>query len=182
MKRTLCIILSLALALPAFLCAAADGVVFTTPYYTLTLPEGWEIDMTDTGSEDGYEYLGCFYAPGDRGLAVYAFLEYYEEMKDFSLWNAGEDEIREYAEMTMESFADENPVFIGTVTAGSIPFVLIRGTDGDGVEYLYADTMTNGYAIEFEAYVEDWDGNVYPVTDRHIEQLRTILATLVPVS
>ncbi|MBR6705061.1 MAG: hypothetical protein IKI84_00065 [Clostridia bacterium] len=181
MKRTLCILLTLALAMPAFLYASAEGAVFTTPYYTLTLPEDWEIDMSDTGSEDGYEYLGCFYAPDDRGLAVYAFLEYFEDMKDFSLWNAGVDEIREYAEMAMEDLADDDPVFLGTVMAGSIPFVLIRGTDGDG-NYLYADTMTNGYVIEFEAYVLDWDDNVYPVTDRHIEQFRDILATLVPVT
>ena len=181
MKRTLCILLALALAMPAFLCAAADSATFTTPYYTLTLPEGWEIDMSDTGAEDGVEYLGCFYAPDDRGLVVYAFLEYFEEMKDFSLWNAGEDEIRDYTEMALEDLADDDPVSLGTVTAGPIPFVLIKGTDADG-DYLYADTMTNGYAIIFEACVLDWDENQYPVTEKHIEQLRTVLSTLVPVT
>ena len=181
MKKLIAMILSLALALPAFLCAAAEGVTFTTPYYTLTLPEGWEIDMSETGPEDGYEYLGCFYSPEDTGLAVYAFLEYYEEYKDVSLWNADEDDIREYAEIALEDLADDNPVFLGTVSAGSVPFVLIRGADADG-DYLYADTMTNGYAIIFEACVLDYDENQYPVTDKHIEQFRTILATLSPVT
>ena len=180
MKRMICILLSLALALPALLCAA-EGVTFKSSYYTLTLPAGWEIDTDDAGPEDGYEFLGGFYSPDDTGLVVFAYLEYYEELADVSLWDADDELIQEYADILLEDFSDDNPEYIGVVKAGAIPFVLVRCTDEYG-DYLYADTMTNGYAVEFEVYVMDWDEHQYPLTDAYIEQFENILATFQPLN
>ncbi len=182
MKRSFCLLLALVLALPALLCAGAEENTFSTPYYTLTLPPDWIIDMEDLESGDGYEYLGCFYAPDEVGLAVFAYLEYYEDLKDISLWNADEAFLNDYAESVLEDLEDDDPELIGTVMANTIPFVLVKGTDKDG-DYLYADTMTNGYAIEFECYVlDEFSEKQYPVTEKHIRQLTDILATFLPLT
>ena len=64
--------------------------------------------------------------------------------------------------------------------AGNVPFVLIRCADDEG-EYVYADTITNGYSIQFEAFMAD-EENIQPLTDEAIEQFKTILATFKPAA
>ena len=182
MKRSVSLILALLLALSPAFCAAAEGVPFKTSYYTLTLPDGWIIDTDDLESGDDYEDLGYFYAPEEIGLLVVAYLEYYEELKDFSLWNADASELRDYTQSVLEDLEEFDPEPVGTVMAGGIPFVVVKGTDADG-DFLYADTMTNGYAIVFEAYVTDMDGEtVYPLTEDDVEQFNSILASFLPVT
>jgi hypothetical protein len=111
-----------------------------------------------------------------------AYLVYYEDLKDISLWNSGEEELKEYADVLLEEFADSKPELIGTVTAGKIPLVLIRGADKDG-EFVYADTVTNGYSIQFEFYATDSEGEKeLPITEEHIEQIKTILASFKPAA
>ena len=185
MKRIVTLLLALLLGLSAICCAAAEGVTFTTPYFTITLPDDWDFDTTpldDEEDEEGFEYLGLFGSTEDVGILAMAYLVYYEDLTDISLWNADEDDMALYIEAILDDFEDDDPELLGTVTAGSIPFVLIRGTDEDG-EYLYADTMTNGYAIEIEAFVLDEDGETQlPFTDEYIEQFKSILETFLPVT
>ena len=183
MKKLLAAMLALSLIL-GIASALAGTVTFTTKYFTMELPEGWEIDTESLESvpENNAEALGMFGAPEDVGLVAGAYLVYYEDLKNLALWSSDADELQAYAEAVMEDFADDKPVYLGTFSAGSIPFVLIRGTDEDG-EYLYADTITNGYAIEFMVYVTDSEGEkYYPLTDDCIEQFKTILSTFKPVA
>ena len=42
--------------------------------------------------------------------------------------------------------------------------------------------MTNGHAIQIEAYVTDSKEKIYPLTEENIEQFKSILATFVPVT
>ena len=66
--------------------------------------------------------------------------------------------------------------------AGKIPLILIKGVDKDG-EFLYADTMTNGYAIEFQViHIDDNTDNQYPITAEQIELFKSILSTFQPVT
>lgn len=181
MKHVVCLALALLLAASLFCSAAAENV-FTTKYFTMTLPDGWEIDTEDLESGQDAEALGFFGSSEEIGLVAGAYLVYYEDLKDFALWNAGEEELQAYAETVIEDFGDDSSEWIGTVMAGSIPFILIKGEDADG-EYLYADTITNGYSIQFEVYVTDMEGEkYYPVTDSYIDQFKDILATFRPVS
>lgn len=174
----LAILLTLSLAGGAF----AAGETFTTKYFTLELPEEWVVDMEnlEEESEEGLEVLGFFGGMEDVSLAGAACLVYYDELKDFSSWNATEEEVEEYKEILMEEFEEDDPEFVGTLTAGSVPFILIRCTDEDG-DYLYADTVTNGYSIQFEVYLTDGE-KYYPLTDEAIEQFKTILATFKPAA
>lgn len=182
MKRTLSLLFAAMLILCAVSAACAD-VPFATKYFTLTLPDNWEAvtDEPDSDSKDDIEELGYFYpADEETGLIIEALLTYYEELKDFSMWGAEESELQEYTEFVLDDFADSKPELLGVVKAGSIPFVLIRAEDEDG-EFLYAETVTNGYAISFVAYVAD-ENRVYPMTDSAVEQFKSVLATFLPVT
>ena len=182
MKKTAILLTVLLLTISLVCGALADGVAFTTKYFTLELPEGWTIDTEDLDqeAEENVEPLGYFYSPDETALAAGCFLVYYEELKDMALWNAGEEELKQYAEGIMEEFEDDHPEYIGTMTAGSVPFVLIKCKDDEG-EYLYADTITNGYSIQFEVSLMD-EENSYPLTDEAIEQFKTILSTFKPAA
>lgn len=184
MKKLTALLLAFALVLCA-VSSLAEGNVFTTKYYTLTLPDTWDIG-TDPIEDDGDELseeLGYFYdATNTIGLTVETYIVFFEEMKTTSLWDADEATLKDYTDMLLEELADDRPASVGTLLAGKIPFILIRGTDDYG-DYLYAETMTNGYAIIFEAVVTDPDGmKVYPLTDEHIDQLKNILLTFAPVT
>ena len=182
MKKLTAIVLSLLLTL-SIVSAMAGGVTFTTKYFTLELPEGWETDTSDLQSEENLEDLGLLYcSTEDKILAVEAFMTYYEDLKDLKLWEADDDTLKEYAGLILEDFSEDNPVFLDIVKAGSIPFVLVKATDEDG-DYLYADTITNGYAIVFMAYAMGADGEtVIPLTDEYIEEFKTILNTFKPAA
>lgn len=181
MKKLTAIILSLLLTLGIF-SAMAGGETFTTKYFTMELPEGWEIDTSDLQSEENLEDLGLFYDAEGKGLAVEAFKTYYEDLKDFKLWELDDDTLKDYAALVLEDFEEDNPVFLDIVKAGSIPFVLFKAADEDG-DYLYADTVANGHTIVFMAYVLDKDGEtILPLTDEYIEEFKTILNTFKPVA
>ncbi len=182
MKKTMAMFLAAMLMMSAVFCASAEGVSFSTKYFKLTLPDDWEVDMDDLESEEGIESLGFFGASDDIGIVAAAYLVYYEDLKEISLWNADESTLQEYADAVMADFEDDDPEMIGTVMAGSIPFILIKAQDEDG-DYLYADTITNGYAIEFQVFVLDAEGETqYPMTDEYIEEFTDILMTFEPVS
>ena len=185
MKRLISLAFALMLALSAVCCAEAAEKTFKTAYFTLKLPNGWDFDTEDADramDEDGMQYLGYFGENKAIGMFVEAYLVLYEDLQDFSLWNADEDEMQAYAEAVMEDYAEDDPEDLGIVMAGNIPFVLIKGTDEDG-EYLYADTMTNGFAIIMIAYVLDEDGeSQYSISRKYVEQFKSILETFQPVS
>ncbi len=183
MKRLVCMILAAAMVALMICSATAEGVTFTTPYFTLQLPDGWIIDKDDLEKEDKVEYLGCFGEDREIGIVAAAYLVYYEDLKDLALWSSDSEEMEAYKEAILEDYADEHPVYLDTVMAGKIPFILIKATDRIG-EYLYADTMTNGYAIQIEAFVTDDsdEEKSYPLTDENIEQFKTILKTFQPVT
>ncbi len=182
MKRWICAAAAVMLVLFTACIAAAEGVTFTTKYFTMQFPEGWETDTEDLTQEDGVEELGYFEEQAAYGLSGGAFLVYYEELKDIRLFDAGEEELQAYIDALLEEFEEDHPVYLDTLMAGQIPLVMLRCTDKDG-EYIHVDTMTNGYAIEIQFYVmsdDEKDMKTYPVTDRQIEQIKSVLATFRP--
>lgn len=183
MKRLTGIVAALVLLLCAVCAAAESGEVFRTDYFTLQLPAGWVTDYEDLETDDEMKDLGFFGEDKDVGLVAGAYLVYYEDLKDLSLWGADEDTLQDYIDSILDEFKDDQPVYLGTVMAGNIPLVLIRAADGDG-EYLYADTITNGYAIQIQAYIADDsdDSRTLPLDDESIELFKTVLATFQPVT
>ncbi len=182
MKKILALMAATLLVLFVICSAMADGVTFTTEYFTLELPEDWIIytDGLEVDKEEGYEELGFFYPPDEKGIIVGAAKVYYEELNDLSLWNASEEKFEEYKEMILDEYADEKPEYIETFMVDRLPFILFRCTDEDGT-YLYADTIANGHSFQFTVYEADED-SIYPVTDEDIALFKTILATFKPVT
>ena len=179
MKKTLSLILARFVLCSAAWAAADDGVLFETEYYTLTLPDNWKIDLDDLEEDDKFEELGFMYAREDDGLAIEAALEYFESLDGISLWDAGEEDFQAYVDMILEEFAEDGAVVLDPVNANGIPFIIIRCEDDDG-EYLYAETVTNGYVLSFYAYALDWDSNYLPLEEKHLDTFREILSTFQP--
>ena len=183
MKRCLALFTVLLLALP-MACPAekAGGQVFETQYFTMQLPEDWTIDTRELEKEEDMEMLGYLFGPEDADWVLESAIMYYKDLKDIALWNSDEEEMQDYIDAVLEDFKDEEPEYLKTVMAGQIPFVLIRAVDDDG-PYYYADTMTNGYAIVFYAYIarNDLDRTLEP-TEEQMQQLEEILLTFAPVT
>ena len=180
MKRFLSLLLTVVLVLSA-MTALADAL-FETAYYTLNLPEGWDIDQDnlEEQSNETMEVLGYFYSTEEIGLVVSAYLAVNGDAQE-SLADADDATIQEFVDVLMEDFTDNQAEYLGIIQAGSIPFVLIRGTDQYG-EFLYAETLINSGSVEFEAYVLDAAETQYPLTDEAIEQFKSILATFQPAA
>ena len=184
MKRLISLLTVISLLLSLAGAALADPVTFTTEYFTLQLPDGWIIDTEDLESESdsSAKCLGFFGESSDKGLVAGVYLVYYEDLKNVALWSSDEDELQAYIEAVLEDYKDEHAESLGIVMAGKIPLILIKGVDKDG-EFLYADTMTNGYAIEFQViHIDDNTDNQYPITAEQIELFKSILSTFQPVT
>ena len=174
MKKLTSLLFALVFALAGICSAAAEGVVFTNDYFTLTLPENWIIDTENLTSSEETQELGHFYDSGEVGLLVSAYLVRLEDTEDQPVWSAETGIAQEYVDLVLADFEDSHPEYLGTFLAGEVPFLLIKGGDDYG-EFLYAETVLNGMAFEFEAYVTDEDGAQYPVTEEYVAQLRAIL-------
>ncbi len=181
MKRFISMMTAMILILAAVCTATAEGNTFTTQYFTLQLPEGWTIDTEDLGEEDGDQELGYF-GEEKSGLLIGAYIIYYEDYKDVSLWSMSESELKNYVEDLMDDLEARHVEWIETVMAGNIPIVLLRAEDYEG-EFIYAETMTNGYTIHFQAIrTDEYAEETFPLTDEDIETLKGILATFQPVT
>ena len=181
MKRIFTLMVA-ALLLALALCPALAevGKIFTTDYFTLTLPKDWEIDTADLEKDGDFQELGTLYAPEVPGLVMEAGLMHYADMEDISLWNADEKTMQDYIDATLEDLKDDNPKYETTLNVNGIPFIVISAEDKDG-PFRYIDTMTNGYAVVFYAYVaNDDDDKLLPMSDDDWAQVESILATFKP--
>ena len=181
MKRVFIMLLAvLMLAVPACAALAEAGQTFATDYYTLTIPQDWEINTSDLESEEDYKLLGDLYSPEVPGLVIETGLVHYEDMNDISLWNADEATTKEYIDAVLDELAEDNPKYVKTLNNGGIPFIVVKAEGEDG-PYSYIDTMTNGYAVVFYAYVaDDKSDTLLPMSDADWAQVESILATFKP--
>lgn len=93
---------------------------------------------------------------------------------------AGEQGAAAYTELILEFFKENSVEYLGTVTVGDIPFILVKYTK-DEITCLDVNAVVNNEEIEFDVYIADKD-NFYSVTDEAIEQFKTILETFKPVT
>ena len=49
-------------------------------------------------------------------------------------------------------------------------------------DMLYAETVTNGYVVNFYAYALDWESNYLPLRAKHLDAFRSILESFEPVT
>ena len=181
MKRAISLLLAmLALALPCCAALAEAGQTFSTDYYTLTLPGDWTIIPPEAGEDEDYKLLGDLCSPEDPGLVIEAGLIHYPDMEDTSLWNADEATTQGYIDAVLDELKDDRPEYVSTLKVGAIPFLVFRAEPDDG-PYYYIDTMTNGYAVVFYAYVASDDSDVLlPMSDADWAQVEAILTTFRP--
>ncbi|MBQ9408207.1 MAG: hypothetical protein IJU28_02280 [Clostridia bacterium] len=182
MRKLLCILLALCLALP-WATALGEGQkkLFTTRYFTVEIPNDWVADYSGLSqTKDSWE-LGYLYPPGDSTLCVYAEIEYYDEWKDVSLWRQNEAEMAEYTRVLLKDYESYAPELIDTLYVGRVPFLLLKLTD-TGSCFYWAETMTNGYMVGFECYALDERFSGYrDVTQAELETFLNILNSFVPI-
>ncbi|MBR0465013.1 MAG: hypothetical protein IJJ23_11660 [Clostridia bacterium] len=188
MKRLLIWIMTLVIGLSGMSGALAEPLTLTfeTPYFTLMLPEDWEIydpDPEDNGSGENIWDLGFVSSPDEDYYIIEAAMQYLEDWKDTSLWDADEEQLEEYIDITMHDFEDKDGQFIDLFYAGNIPFIMLEYTSQDRGDTLYADTMTNGYVIMFYIFKTSLDTDkYYDLTEEDIAQVTRILETFRPLS
>ena len=123
MKKISALVLALVLALCA-VSSLAEGVSFTCKYFTLTLPDSWVIDtdFSDADSDETTEPLGWFYDDSKPvSLLIEAYLVYYEELKEYALWDGDSSLLRDYEDMLLDELKEDQAVSLGVVTAGKFP-------------------------------------------------------------
>lgn len=184
MKRIISLLLTLLLLAALTGAALAEDLsqTFTTPYFTLSIPGDWVIKSEGLDKEEDFEEFGTMISPQDPGLVIEAGMVHYSDLSDIALWSADEDAMQDYIDALLEDFEDANGEYVETLRSGSIPFVVLRASDGDGA-YRYVDTMTNGYAIVFYVYhASSDDDTISEPTEAEWALFERILATFRPVA
>jgi len=181
MKRAMILLAALALALlPCCAALAEANQTFSTDYYTLTLPGDWVVVPPEANDDEDYKLLGDLCSPENPGLVIEAGLVHYPDMGDTSLWNADEAATQDYIDAVLDELKDDRAEYVSTLKVGAIPFLVFRAEPDDG-PYYYIDTMTNGYAVVFYAYVASDDSDVLlPMSDADWAQVEAILTTFRP--
>ena len=160
--------------------AEGEGVVFRTDYYTLELPEGWKVEGPDPENDlEKSKELGYFQGPADVDITVAAGASKHFNPERVAPY-AGEQGAAAYTELILEFFKEKSVEYLGTVTVGDIPFILVKYAE-DELTCLDVSAVVNNEEIEFIVYIADKD-NFYSITDEAIEQFKTILETFKPVT
>ncbi len=161
MKRVTLLVLTLVLAaaLAAGACAEELTQVFTTSYYTLSVPGNWIVDTGSLWSDEDYEELGVLEAPTDVGLVIEcaAFGDLDEDYE--ALWDGvSEDSLDACVVALMEDYEDDDPEYLGALWTDGVPIVVLSAEDDEG-PYFCVDTVVNGRELSFLAYVANADSD-----------------------
>lgn len=153
MKKTLCALLML-------LCAACPNPAYAEPVvyegaFSIDPPDGWIFIPGDWESEEDSIYAGFIAGEDGETPIIYIDLFYYEEYKGRSLSEDAPEDRDAYKDEILTSFEEYDPVRLESewryTSAQQIPFVCLDGKDSEG-NYLYAETLINGWAVTFECY------------------------------
>ena len=168
----------------SLLCGAAaegEGVVFTTKYFTLNLPENWKIETEDLEQNvENAELLGYLYGPAETDIAVNVSISTHNNQEAVAPY-AGEQGVEAYKELILKYFEKFSPEYLETVLVGDLPFILVKYTDEEGETILDVNAVVGGEEVEFMVYRAD-ETETYSVTDEDIELFKTVLQSFRPVT
>lgn len=175
MTIALLLLCSMALALCSAQAAeyTVDGL-FTVRYddKAFTLDNA---TYADENVDDSYRWFFILY----NDLMMFdASTERIDGFEDFSTQGADEAARQLYLDDLYASFDDQSIKLLTTVTAGEskAPFYVFSYENEDG-PYLMAETVVNGYGIDFMAYYNDSEK---PVDDALLNALLELVDTYAP--
>ncbi len=174
-KRIIMLLLCAAMTL-APLCAS-QAEAYTVPgLYTVEYEDGAVIDDTSYLHDKTDTYTWLFMICGsDYAIdASMTKMDFYEGM---SLYSATEDERTAYLEDTKLMLEEFNGEYLGIVDKIGIPFYVFSCENDDGA-YLWAETVANGYTLDFYCYYDD---DRMPVDEALLEKFSAMLESFEPV-
>lgn len=122
-------------------------------------------DMTDT-----YRWLFLLYSDG---MLIDVGIEALPGHEGLTLYTATEAERQSHLD---EFLRDESVVYLETLEPSGIPFHIFRLEDDEG-PYLLAETVVQGYAIDFCAYYDD---HTHPAGEALLSALKDVVETFAP--
>lgn len=135
----------------------------------------YTLDDTTYSNENTSQNAHWFFIIYNDEMMIDASAELLTDYAGQSLPGANEAVLAAYVDDMLDVYSDENAALVTSVKAGSqgIPFYIFSYTNEDG-PYLMAETVLNGYALQFMTYYNDAD---LPVDDRLTQSLITLLDT-----
>ncbi len=123
-------------------------------------------------SANGYRWLFILYSDH---ITIDVSLEKVGSYAGLSLQTADEAQRQAYLADVLDAFADEDATYLETIAAGEagVPFYVFHLEDEEG-PCLMAETVVNGYAIDFFAYYENAGREADSAL---LDALRALLAT-----
>lgn len=173
-----CLPLLLALLIPA--AATADAQTFSTEAYTVEIPAGWQMDVTELLAGEDYRDLGYFWSEGPSGgLVLEAGLFDYPALKGVSLTTGDNSFVDNWSKAMLEDFAESRPQVREFIATDELVFIVLDIED-ELEPLCYAETLLDGtvYSFRFYAYrMMREDGSVpdAALTDAEYAVFREIL-------
>ncbi len=138
-------------------CLSALAVEYTTVnnLFTITYDENLYLldDFTYLNENTSdYQWLYMLYLP-EKDVVVDVEMEYMPEFEGVTLYTASEATYAQYVDATLDLFSDYHIQLLDTITVSeqNIPFYIYSKEDADGA-YITAETIVNGWAIQFSTY------------------------------
>ena len=179
MKKSFALLLALALFL---LCPAALAAEFVAEgVFTITYDEtAYTVDSTTYAHEntdDTYHWYCLIY---NNDYAIDVTVYDMEDLAGVTLFTLEDEKRLEYVDFMLEAFEDDDIRYIGTLNASEydIPFYFFTATDSEG-QYLFAQTVVKGKAIEFAIYYNDASKDV---DQSLLDALCVLVETFVPAA
>ena len=153
MKKFLALLLCVLMCTASFTALAAEykaGNIFTITYDE----NAYVIDNSTYLEENTSDYIWLFMLYNEANdTVVDVAMEALPEFAELSLLSATAEERNGYVEATLDIFSDASIKLLDTITVSdmSIPFYIYSLEDENGA-YLTAETVVNGWAINFSAY------------------------------
>lgn len=149
----------LALLLCVLMCAASCSALAVeynaNNIFTVTYDENtYAIDNSSYLEENTSEYIWLFMLYNEGADAVVdVAMEALPEFAGLSLFSATAEERNGYVEATLDIFSDAGIKLLDTITVSDlqIPFYIYSLEDENGA-YITAETVVNGWAINFSTY------------------------------
>lgn len=180
MKKLFAFAMALAICLAAFSVSSAFAATFTAEgVYTVTYDDAaYTVDTTtyaDENVDDTYHWYGLIY---NNDYAIDATVYDVENLAGVTLFTMEELERQEYVDYMMDAHSDSAIDYIGSLTVSeyNIPFYFFTAEDSEG-EYLFAQTLVQGKAIDFAIYYNDASMDVDQTL---VDALSELVNTFVP--
>ena len=178
-QKLISLLLCLVLCVTAGTAAAVEynaGSVFTITYDE----NAYAFDNTAYLEENTNEYIWMFMLYQlEKDVVVDVSMELVPEFAELSLLSATAEERSAYVNATLDSFSDAGIKLVDTITVSDldIPFYVYALEDENG-DYLTAETIVNGWAINFSTY----HMNTAEADDALLNVLEEIVSSFVPVT